>query len=405
MDPVARQYEAFPYPARDPGDEAKRLVTGSPSLPLEIDHYLFNGRRDWTAPFRVLVAGGGTGDAAIMLGQLLKDRGTPAEILYLDRSRASREIAEARAAARGLSAIRFETGDLLNAPDHGPFDYIDCCGVLHHLPDPQAGFDALAAALSPEGGLGAMVYAPHGRAGVYALQDALRPLIEGLPPQEQVAVAREALKRLPQAHPFARNPLIGDHLESDAGLYDLLLHSRDEAFEADAVFAALEKAGLRLASFVQPARYRPETYLGKALAKPLAALDPPAQAVMAERFCGAIRKHVFYAAPAARGDTVARPGDAALIPVLKGVEPAALAKAIAANGGLRLTVEGVSAQLRLERSSASLAGRIDGRSSLKQLQESIGSDWIRFSSAFGKLAETLCGFDLMLFSRFQGRGS
>jgi hypothetical protein len=60
VDPVKAQYEAYPYPERDPADEAKRLVEGSPSHPVEIDHFLFGGRRDWTRPFRALVAGGGT---------------------------------------------------------------------------------------------------------------------------------------------------------------------------------------------------------------------------------------------------------------------------------------------------------------------------------------------------------
>ena len=67
MDPVKRQYEAYPYPDRDPADEAKRLITGSPSDPPEIDHMLFGGVRDWRAPFRALVAGGGTGDGLMLL--------------------------------------------------------------------------------------------------------------------------------------------------------------------------------------------------------------------------------------------------------------------------------------------------------------------------------------------------
>src|SRR6185312_5849324 len=109
---VRAQYEAFPYPARDPRDEARRLVTGSPSHPLEIDHYLFAGRRDWRRPFRALVAGGGTGDATIMLAQGLKDRACPGEIIYLDLSAAARRIAEARARERRLDNIRFVTGSL-----------------------------------------------------------------------------------------------------------------------------------------------------------------------------------------------------------------------------------------------------------------------------------------------------
>jgi hypothetical protein len=68
-DELRAQYEAYPYPARDPADEAKRLITGSPSHIVEIDHYVFGGRRDWSKPFRALIAGGGTGDGAIMLAR------------------------------------------------------------------------------------------------------------------------------------------------------------------------------------------------------------------------------------------------------------------------------------------------------------------------------------------------
>ena len=74
-DAVRRQYEAYPYPPRDPADEARRLVTGSPSHLLEIDHYLFAGRRDFVHGFRALIAGGGTGDATVMLAQQLADLG------------------------------------------------------------------------------------------------------------------------------------------------------------------------------------------------------------------------------------------------------------------------------------------------------------------------------------------
>ncbi len=69
-DPVQRQYEAYPYPARDPSDEAKRLVTGSPSHLDEINHYLFAGARDFAEPFRALVAGGGTGVKYVIAGEV-----------------------------------------------------------------------------------------------------------------------------------------------------------------------------------------------------------------------------------------------------------------------------------------------------------------------------------------------
>ena len=38
---LAEQYEAYPYPKRDPRDEAKRLIVGSPSHIREIDYWVF----------------------------------------------------------------------------------------------------------------------------------------------------------------------------------------------------------------------------------------------------------------------------------------------------------------------------------------------------------------------------
>ena len=178
MDEVRAQYEALPYPPRDPRDEAIRLITGTPSHVLEINHYLFSGRLNFARPFRALVAGGGTGDACIMLAQQLADRRCPGEVVYLDISTASRQICEGRAKARGLRNINFLTGSLLDLPSMpiGQFDYIDCTGVLHHLPDPAAGMRALASVLNPDGGMGVMLYGEYGRSGVYPLQELLQTL-------------------------------------------------------------------------------------------------------------------------------------------------------------------------------------------------------------------------------------
>jgi len=68
LDSVRAQYEALPYPARDPRDEAIRLITGTPSHVLEINHYLFSGRLNFIRPFRALVAGGA--DVALCDGEL-----------------------------------------------------------------------------------------------------------------------------------------------------------------------------------------------------------------------------------------------------------------------------------------------------------------------------------------------
>src|SRR5260221_5147348 len=125
LDNVRAQYEALPYPSREPRDEAIRLITGTPSHILEINHYLFSRRLNFNRPFRALVAGGGTGDACIMLAQQLADRRCPAEVVYLDLSSASRHVCEGRAKARGLRNVQFLTGSLLDLPSRptGQLDY------------------------------------------------------------------------------------------------------------------------------------------------------------------------------------------------------------------------------------------------------------------------------------------
>ena len=100
LDSVRRQYEDYPYPCRDPGAEETHLqVTFLDALGW-INHYCFGGREDFRNSFRVLVAGGGTGDATIFLAEQLRD--TDARIVHLDISVTWIETAMARARVRGL---------------------------------------------------------------------------------------------------------------------------------------------------------------------------------------------------------------------------------------------------------------------------------------------------------------
>lgn len=395
MDPVKRQYEAYPYPDRDPKDEAKRLIVGSPSDLPEIDHMLFGGARDWRKPFRALVAGGGTGDGLMLLAQKLADVGCPAEVIYLDMSEASRSVAEARAAARGLTNITFLTGDLLSAPDHGPFDYIDCTGVLHHLPDPQAGFDALSAALSDEGGIGGMVYAPYGRTGVYPMQHALQALTAGQSPQDQVATAKTVLKGLPRTNWFPQNGFVVDHKQSDAGLYDLLLHSRDRPYTVSELGATLTVAGLSLVSFVEPARYDPRLYLPEAAWERLEGLSTMAQAAIGEQLAGNMKVHVFYAARQPRLPAGIGP---MMRPRLQGVPARALGGEISRKGALKLDVEGLKLRREIPREAGALINLADGRLRLGEMAKVAGLDWISFAARWRPAHEVLTGHNLLRYS-------
>ncbi|PWG17200.1 class I SAM-dependent methyltransferase [Salibaculum griseiflavum] len=393
MSEVRAQYEAYPYPERDPADESKRLISGSPSDPREIDHFVFGGKRDWARPLRVLVAGGGTGDGLIQLAQMMAWAGKPAEITYLDLSTASRDVAEARAKARGLTGIRFETGSLLDAAEYGRFDYIDCCGVLHHLPDPAAGFAALRAALAPGGGLGFMVYAPYGRSGVYPLQTAFGALLAGLSPQDRLARAKEIYARLPEDHPFKRNRLVGDHEQSDAGFYDLLLHSQDRAFAVDELLSVMAETGWQLSGFVQPALYDPSRLAGVP-----EGLDPATRMAVAEQLRGTFKVHVGYAVEAGRDTARARPADLSLIPHLKGGDPAKLARMVGAGKPVQLTFGPVTETVRLPKRAARLIAGINGKRTLAEIARGAGLDPLAFGTLWAQVDRELGGFGLLLYS-------
>ena len=412
-DPLRQQYEAYPYPARDPKDERKRLVVGSPSGLDELNHYLFAGARDFRQPFRALVAGGGTGDGAIMLAQQLANRALdlgvnptlrrgPHEIVYLDLSQAARRIAEARAEARGLANIRFVTGSLHDLAElaPGPYDYIDCCGVLHHLEDPAAGLAALTKVLAPGGGLGLMLYGAYGRRGVYELQELLRRLGGEQPLAEQVQLARRLLAQLPASNWLRRNPFLGDHKKTDAELVDLLLHARDRAYRVPEVLELVGGAGLRCVTFLERARYEPASYLNDPqLLQRFAALPQAERWTAAEALAGSFKTHVLYASRAA-GETVAVPGPRS-VPVLNKESGPALARAVARDLALRLEVGGLSLTRALPALAPAILQRIDGTRSLAAIAAEIAASNPaltpeRFAEEFAQLYAVLNGFNLLL---------
>ncbi|MDP6787645.1 MAG: methyltransferase [Rhodospirillales bacterium] len=371
-DRVRAQYKALPYPERDPADEAKRLVTGSPSHLAEVNHFVFAGRRDFSLSFRALVAGGGTGDGAIMMAQQLSDAGDGGTVIYTDPSRAARAIAEARAEARRLANIEFRTLAIEEAADAGlgSFDYVDCCGVLHHLADPAAGLMALAGLLAPKGGMGLMVYGTLGRAGVYPLQALLRMLSGGDGEAARIAFARRLLDDLPATNAFKRNPFVGDHLSGgDAGLFDLLLHSRDRAYRVPEIAELAAAAGLRITAFVEPARYDPASYVkDPAILERLAGLDRLERWAAAELIAGNMTKHVFYAVEADHpGPAVATADDANAVAHLRLEAGEDLAAGIKPGRALTATIDGVSLRFPLPPLARAMVERIDGTRSLADI--------------------------------------
>ena len=127
------------------------------------------------------------------------------------------------------------------------FDQIVCTGVLHHLPDPDAGLSALRDVLEPDGAMHVMVYAPYGRTGIYMLQEFCKRIGIGATDVE-IRDLIETLKALPPGHPLENLLREAPDFRNEAALADALLHPCDRAYSVPQLFEFLERGGLTIRS-------------------------------------------------------------------------------------------------------------------------------------------------------------
>ena len=431
------QYETLPFPPRRAADERRRLLRSSLASLSEVAHFLLGGRLHSrfcgasVPPLRVLIAGGGTGDATVQLAVELRDlhaawprcQYNRSQIVHLDASRPSVAIARARLEARGLlprahargpgpvherpaAAVRLVVGSLADPSTLAPlgrFDFVNLCGVLHHVPQPAAVLASLAShSLTAAGGIGLMVYGTIGRTGVYETQAALRLLHAagnvtdgGRPPRygSRVADAAELLwHALAPSHPLRANTPIASSHEltlrmGDAGLADVLLSPTDEPYTTPRLRAHAAAAGLRLHGWLTPALYEPQTWLHPCTdafascqtAPPLSllderigALDATASEEFAELLAGHARKHWAYLvrSDAPRVAALASPADDDLAPCPTNMSAATL-RLLDRHAGrelrLRTDVQGEPLTLTLPPASAALLRRCTCRVPLREV--------------------------------------
>jgi len=242
---VAAQYGRWPYPVwqrpnavtlRSLADTLRTCGPDAPILPERPN---------------ILVAGCGTGREAMSLARLAPD----AAVTAIELSETSLAVARARCA--GQANLRLLRHDLHAVAELGQrFDYIVCSGVLHHLPDPEAGWAALVGVLAPSGAMQVALYSRIARLSVAAARMRLGALM-----REPVSddLIREARRRLIAAPvPGVTN---SRDFFSTAGVHDLLFHVHEDCFDVPRIERAIDALRLKLLRFGLPApedatRYR-----------------------------------------------------------------------------------------------------------------------------------------------------
>jgi SAM-dependent methyltransferase len=316
---VKDQYEAYPYPLRNPDDERVRIENCWHDFLELINFYCFKGKENFSGPFRALVAGGGTGDQTIFLGEQLRYN-RRAEIVHLDFSATSTAIARHRARVRNLTNITWLEQSLLDLPSLsvGQFDYINCVGVLHHLEDPALGLRALTSVLKDSGAMMIMLYGKYGRTGVYQVQELMRRINRGEESaQRKIDNTKAVLRALPKTNWFKRaEGLVGDHEDyGDAGIVDVFLHAQDRPFTVPEIYDLIEACGLQMIELIERGRaeYMVETYVhDPKLLETTRELPKREQQAIAELISGARIVHTCYVGRSK--DTVASVEDLRNVP-------------------------------------------------------------------------------------------
>lgn len=406
---VREQYEHYPYPPRDPADERHRLILTEINDINRVNFYCFGGRQKFEN-FSVLDAGGGTGDSTIQWAERL--RNTNSEVVYLDISEASAQIAKRRAEVRGLNNIRWLKGSIHDLPrlDVGPFDFIVCTGVLHHLEDPKAGLLALLEKLKPEGSLGLMLYAKYGRASIYQIQELMRLVNrDTTDPATRINNTKKMLAGLPPGHAFRQNErYYGDYLTlGDAGIYDLFLHARDRPYTIAEIHELLDDCGLHLTEFSTPRYrllYRPETVIqDRALLERILSFPLPIQQHIAEIIVGLMGTHEFYTSR--RTNTIAHITDVTNVPYFYPARTSEAGKDIArrmiTGGAVPITARhpnGFQFELNPDPVAGHVVLRVDGEKTLAQIFQAIRREEPSFAA---KSDEELVAAFAPVFERFR----
>jgi len=383
---VRDMYEDYPFPLRDPRDEQKRLLVAEQESLGKLNHFCFGGRQDFGGGFRVLVAGGGTGDHTIFLAEQL--RHYDAAVTYVDISESSLNIAKERARIRNLDNIEWHHRSILDIPSTGfePFDLISCTGVLHHLPEPERGLEALRGVLSPDGAMSLMLYGRVGRMAVYAGQELMALVNDGVQdPRQKTRNARHVVERMPDTNWLRRgggpNRVLSEFLEDDSNLNDVLLHEQDRAYSVLEIYDFLAGAQLELIEFTSfhtdPPDFRylydPMTWISDpTLRAHVQSLPRPQQQAIAEAISCLITCHGFYAAPGADG-RIASPEDKDMVPFFLYFDPAGLADHFRSAAGREcgLNYRQSVVQFDVGNYSADLVAGIDGTRTMGELFDGV----------------------------------
>lgn len=221
------------------------------------------GRKPQRDDVQILDAGCGTGVGTEYLVHL----NPQAQVTGIDLSDEAINVARERCRRSRAQRVRLQNLSIYDVDQlDSHFDYINCVGVLHHLPDPIAGIQALANCLKPGGLMHVFVYAELGRREIYLAQQALA-LLQGGDRQnftEGVRLGRQLFQALPDSNRLVVEDKRRWSLENhrDANFADMYLHPQEVDYNIETLFELIDASGLSFVGFSNPAYWQIDRLIG-----------------------------------------------------------------------------------------------------------------------------------------------
>jgi SAM-dependent methyltransferase len=260
---VAKLYDTYPFPPEPLLDEVPPGYNWRWHWPSA---YSFcAAQKPATNAVRILDAGCGTGVGTEYLVHLNPD----AQVVGLDLSTGALAVAKERCRRSGADRVSFHNLSIYDVDQiPGEFDLINCVGVLHHMPDPIRGIQALAGKLKPGGILHVFVYAELGRWEIQLSQAAIALLQGDLRGdyKDGVKVGRTLFATLPEQNRLRQREETRWALENhrDECFADMYVHPQEIDYNIKTLFDLIDASGLNFVGFSNPQYWDLDRLVGRA---------------------------------------------------------------------------------------------------------------------------------------------
>jgi SAM-dependent methyltransferase len=242
-DAVKAHYEQYVYPQFPLWASIRTCDTYALNLDALWAH--FNGERLSAKEQQILLAGCGS-----FSPYPTAVANPEAQITAIDLSAANLRRAKLHSWMHGSFNVNFIQGDMAEIASSGflksqRFHFIDCYGVLHHIPDVIAALNVLHSLLKTGGLLRIMVYSQGARRSAQSIRTAMRML--GVHTLREL---KQLCRKAPTGSRFRNYLDATPEADFDSGLADLFLHPYAKTYTLEKLLEILDTTGFEPLQFI-----------------------------------------------------------------------------------------------------------------------------------------------------------